>query len=104
MSLTLSSYSHGHFFVTGKSYHVDFATLSADMRRIWGEVKNENFMTRITDTEYPSLHAVYFNHSEAGFDMLIGLITKEGSVQKNTDLITIVIPAQDYRYGEFEYV
>ena len=30
--------------------------------------------------------------------MLIGYVTKTGSIQENPRLITIKIPAQDYRY------
>jgi hypothetical protein len=53
MSLTLDSYSHGNFFVTGKTYHVDFATLADDMRRIWDEVKTSDYLKTISEPAFP---------------------------------------------------
>jgi hypothetical protein len=53
---------------------------------------------------YPSLHIVYYNYTnpenidERCYDMLIGYITEEGSVQENADLTTVVIPEQNYLY------
>ena len=41
--------------------------------------------------------------SDTGFDMLIGLMTKEWATQTNAELTTLEIPAQDYRYAEFEF-
>lgn len=103
MPLTLSPYSHGSFFVTGKVSHVTFADLAHEMKAIWDEVKTSNYPANIRDPEHGSLHAVYFNHSDTGFDMLIGLITKSGSVQTESGLTTIEIPAQDYQYAEFDF-
>ena len=63
---------------------------------------------RISDTikhkAYPTLHMVYFNYTdpenlaERGYDMLMGYITEEGSVQEDASLTTIIIPAQEYQY------
>ena len=103
MSLTLSSYSHGSFHTTGKVYHVTFADLTQEMQTIWGEVKTTNFPMTIQEVEHPGLHAVYFNISDTGFDMFVGLMTKEWATQTNPELTTLEIPAQDYRYAEFEF-
>lgn len=103
MSLTLSPYSHESFDTTGKVYHATFADLAWQMRAIWDEVKTTNFPSMIQEVEYPSLHAVYFNMSDTGFDMLVGLLTKKWVKQANPDFTTLEIPAQDYRYAEFEF-
>lgn len=100
---TFSSYSHGAFSITGKIYHVTFADLARQMQTLWGEVQSTNFPATIVDPEHGSLHVAYFNHSATGFDMIIGLITKEGSVQTNGALTTLEIPAQEYRYAEFDF-
>jgi hypothetical protein len=47
------------------------------MQTIWDEVKTTNFPTTIQEVEHPGIHAVYFNMSDTGFDMLIGLMTKK---------------------------
>ena len=103
MSLTLSSYSHGIFHITGKISHISFANLAQEMKTIWDEVKTTNYPATILNPEHGSLHVAYFNHSDTGFDMILGLISQSGTVQKNPDLTTIEIPAQDYQYAEFEF-
>ena len=77
MSLTLAPYSHGSFDTTGKVYHVTFAGLAQEMKTIWDEVETTNFPTTLQAVEYPGLHAVYFNMSDTGFDVHIGLMTKK---------------------------
>ena len=77
MSLALSSYSHGNFHITGKISHITFANLAQEMKAIWDGVKSTNYPMSIVDPEHGSLHVAYFNHSDTGFDMIIGLITRE---------------------------
>lgn len=74
--LTLSTYSHESFTTTGKIYHVTFVNLALEMKTIWEEVMSTDFPKTIQEVEHPGLHAVYFNMSDTGFDMLIGLMTK----------------------------
>lgn len=101
--LSLSSYSHESFTTTGKIYHVTFANLALEMKTIWEEVMSTDFPKTIQEVEHLGLHAVYFNMSDTGFDMLIGLMTKKWATQANPELTTIEIPAQDYQYAEFEF-
>lgn len=71
---------------------------------VWKKWFNENIGDQVIEKEYPSIHAVYYNYqnpldSEKNeYDMIIGYITKTGTIQKDPRLTTIQIPAQDYRY------
>lgn len=70
----------------------------------WKKWFTENMADRIIEKEYPSVHAVYYNYQHPldsdknEYDMLIGYITKTGTIQTDTSMTTIQIPAQDYRY------
>ncbi len=101
----MDKYSHGPFEVSGYKVTIHGPVGEWDsIMTVWKKWFTENMWDLITDKEYPSIHAVYYNYqhpldSEKNeYDMIIGYITKTGVIQENPLITTIKIPAQDYRY------
>lgn len=102
----MEKYSHGAFQVTGykitttKKDNQD----AKDIAGVWAKYMSDGMSEKVKHKAYPTLHMVYFNYvhpenlEERGYDMLMGFITEEGSVQEDASLTTITIPAQDYEY------
>lgn len=102
----MEKYSHGAFQITG--YKITTTKKNnqeaKDIADAWAKFMSENMVDDILHKAYPTLHVVYFNYinpenlSERGYDMLMGYITEDDSVQEKASLTTITIPAQDYEY------
>ena len=102
----MEKYSHGAFQITG--YRITTTKKDnqeqKDIGEAWSKFMSENIADKILHKAYPTLHMVYFNYvnpenlAERGYDMLMGFITEENSVQEDESLTTITIPAQDYEY------
>ncbi|MEI6729260.1 MAG: effector binding domain-containing protein [bacterium] len=102
----MEKYSHPAFQITG--YKITTTNKDhqsgKDIMGAWKKFRSEKMSDLIEHKAYPSLHCVYFNYTnpknadERGYDMLIGFLTEEGAVQTNSELTTIMIPAQDYAY------
>lgn len=102
----MEKYSHGAFQITG--YKISTTKKdnqeAQDIARAWGQFMSENMADKILHKAYPTLHMVYFNYvnqenfAELGYDMLMGYITEDNSIQEDLSLTTITIPAQDYEY------
>lgn len=101
----MDSYSHGAFDISGIVVRVEnpeseLTTIMAAWDRFYGE----GIEGKITDKTYPWVHAVYYNYQNPtdpdrkSYDMLIGYMTDEGVVQENSEITTLNIPAQEYRY------
>jgi predicted transcriptional regulator YdeE len=101
----MQTYSHGAFNVTGVKIHLDYATMNETMPEFWSDFREngQKLLDTIQGVESKSLHAVYFNLNDTGYDMVVGLWTKNDAIQTNSDLETITIPAQDYMYEEFPF-
>ncbi len=101
----MEKYSHGPFEVSGYKVTIHGPvgewTTVMDTWRLWF---TENMGDRVIEKEYLTLHAVYYNYqypldSEKNeYDMIIGYITKTGTLQTDPTINTVKIPAQDYRY------
>lgn len=100
-NLVFGDYSHEAFFVTGKVHNFTYANLASEMQQVWGELKANNYLQNVSNPGEKNLYAVYYNMNETGFQMLIGLVTT--TKQENDELTTIEIPAQDYKYVEFDF-
>ena len=104
----MEKYSHGPFQVTG--YKITTTKKdnqeAKDIADAWTKFMSEGMGEKIKHKAYPTLHMVYFNYvhpeilNERGYDMLMGYITDEGSVQEDVSLTTILIPAQEYKYTQ----
>lgn len=102
----MEKYSHGPFQVTG--YKITTTKKDGqehkDLVIAWEKFMSEKMGDKIMHKAYPTLHMVYFNYTnpediaERGYDTLIGYITEENSVQEDSTLTTITVPAQDYQY------
>ena len=102
----MEKYSHGAYQVTG--YKVTTTKKDGqehkDIVEAMAKFKSENMAEKIMHKAYPTLHVVYFNYTNAenvkerGYDMLVGYITEEHSIQEDPSLTTITIPPQDYEY------
>ncbi len=102
----MEKYSHGSFQVTG--YKISTTKKDnreeGDMALAFENFKFSKIADKILHKVYPGLHIVYFNYvntenkAELCYDMLIGYITEDGSVQEDENITTITIPAQDYEY------
>lgn len=101
----MEKYSHGSFVVTGVVTHIPSHEVAMSLIV---DAWKQRFTSKTGDTvvgqAHPSMHAVYYNYDESrrSFDMLIWVMTQENTVQTNTDLTTLTIPAQDYRYTTVE--
>jgi predicted transcriptional regulator YdeE len=102
----MEKYTHGQFQITG--YKITTTNKDGqsgkDIKDAWMKF-GQDFMTNVIQHQaYPTVHVVYYNYTnpenveERGYDMLIGYVTEEGSVQENPDLTTVVIPEQNYLY------
>jgi predicted transcriptional regulator YdeE len=102
----MEKYSHGAFQITG--YKITTTKKdnreAKDIADAWAKFMSEGMADKVLHKAYPTLHMVYFNYvnqenlTERGYDMLMGYITEDGSVNEDTSLTTITIPAQDYEY------
>lgn len=102
----MEKYSHGAFQITG--YKITTTRKNnqeaKDTMDAWTKFMSEKIGDRISNKAYPTLHMVYFNYAnpenlvERQYDMLMGYITENDSIQEDTTLTTIHIPAQDYEY------
>jgi predicted transcriptional regulator YdeE len=102
----MEKYSHGAFQITG--YKITTTRKDGqeakDIAEAWEKFMSENISNKILHKAYPTLHMLYFNYvnpenlAERGYDMLMGYITEDGSVQEDESLTTVVVPAQDYEY------
>lgn len=102
----MEKYSHDAFQITG--YKISTTRKdnqeAKDILDAWTKFMSEKVGEKIQHKVYPSLHMVYFNYvnpenlEERQYDMLMGYITENNSVQQDVNLTTIQIPAQDYEY------
>ena len=102
----MEKYSHGPFQVTG--YKITTTKKDKqeqkDIMEALARFTLENMADKVLHKAYPTLHMVYFNYTnvenvaERGYDMIIGYITLENTLQEDPSLTTITIPAQDYEY------
>lgn len=101
----MEKYSHGPFEVSGYKVTVhgpvgEGSTIM-DAWRLWF---TENLGDRVVEKIAPSLHAVYYNYQNPldpeknQYDMIIGYMTRDGATQTDPTIVTVKIPAQDYRY------
>jgi predicted transcriptional regulator YdeE len=105
----MEQYSHGAFQVTG--YKITTTKKNnketQDIENAWAKFMSEKMGDKILHKAYPHLHMVYFNYVNANnllerrYDMIMGYVTEDNSVQEDVDLVTIHIPAQDYEYIKF---
>jgi predicted transcriptional regulator YdeE len=99
------SYSHKAFNVTGVKVYLNYSDMNTTMPEFWENFREngQKILDTIQGVESKSLHALYFNHNETGYDMVVGLWTSNDTKQTNNELATITIPAQDYMYEEFTF-
>lgn len=97
----MEKYSHGAFTVTGVVVRIpSHEEAMSSIMQAWEKRFADKTLSTVVWQSHPSMHAVYYNYSEDrhSFDMLIWVMTDEDALQTNTDLTTLTIPAQDYRY------
>jgi predicted transcriptional regulator YdeE len=104
----MQSYSHGAFQVSGYKVTITDEQQSHDIiQKAWHTFMQEGLSKLVEHKAYQHVHAVYYNYTNLdkpknfGYDMLLGFITEDGSIQSNPELIDIQIPAQDYKYIKF---
>ena len=96
---TMESYSHDAFDVTGIIAHIPDGIDSASrINDVWKQRSDDAVSQTIVWINHQSMHAVYYNYDSWWYDMLIGMMTDHDSIQTNDKLITLTIPAQNYRY------
>lgn len=101
----MEKYSHWSFEITG--YHITIPNPQEEQAVImsaWSKWFSENMWDLVVEKEYPGIHTVYYNYTnpldptKKGYDMLIGFMTKAGTMQTHKEFLTLEVPAQDYRY------
>jgi predicted transcriptional regulator YdeE len=105
----MQTYSHGAFEVTGIKIRTTNKNKQdvKDIKQLLEKFISEKIGDNIQHKMYLGIHIVYYNYAntenprECDYDTLIGYITEDDSVQDDTNLNTIQIPAQDYQYIEF---
>jgi predicted transcriptional regulator YdeE len=98
----MEEYSHGPFQVSGLNITINNeAQAQSIIQNGWSKfMKGE--MKNIEHKAYPHVHAIYHNYNPEGYDMLLGFITTDNLIQSNPDIVTLKIPAQDYKFVKFD--
>lgn len=102
----MESYSHGAFTVTGIITSIpNLEDETPIIKEAWKKRMTGDTSATIIWQSHASMHAVYYNYNESrtSYDMLIWVMTEEDAIQTNDKLITLTIPAQDYRYVMVEW-
>ena len=102
----MEKYSHGAFQITGHKITTTRKDNkeAKDIADAWAAFMSENVSDKILHKAYPTLHMMYFNYvnpeslEERQYDMLMGYITENNSLQNDPSLTTVIIPPQDYEY------
>jgi predicted transcriptional regulator YdeE len=103
----MQEYSHEAFEVSGYNVTItNIADSQTIIQEAWGKFMKQGLMQKVEHKVGPHVHAVYYNYHDIrdpdkfGYDMLLCFITETGAKQTSEDIITITIPAQDYKYTE----
>jgi hypothetical protein len=101
----MEEYSHGSFQVSGYKVTINNPKETQDViQAAWERFMEEEFDKIIEHKAYQHLHVVYYNYHDLGdadkegYDMLLGCVTEDGSIQSNSNVVTITVPAQSYKY------
>jgi predicted transcriptional regulator YdeE len=100
----MENYSHPSFEITGYKFRTNSQNAFKDISDAWDKINENKLLDSIENKTYPSLHNVYFNYENQddlqnrSYEVLIGFITETGKIQTDSNLTTIVIPAQNYKY------
>jgi DNA polymerase III delta prime subunit len=100
----MEEYSHESFQISGYKFRTSAKNAYKDISQAWDKINSEKLFEVLEKKAYPTLHNVYFNYSnvedpeQKTYDVLIGYITEEGSVQSDNRLATVIILIQDYKY------
>lgn len=100
----MENYSHPSFEITGYKFRTNSKNAFKDISGAWDKINEDKLLDSIQFKAYPSLHNVYFNYENQddlenrSYDVVIGFITETGKTQTDSNLTTIVIPDQDYKY------
>jgi predicted transcriptional regulator YdeE len=104
----MEKYSHGAFQVSGYKVTIHNPQEAQDViKTAWHKFMQEGLSGLVENKAYQHVHAVYYNYTnlndmqKEGYDMILGFVTEDGSVQSQPDIIDIVVPAQDYSYVKF---
>ncbi len=103
----MQDFSHEAFVVSGYNYTISSPQEAQTViKAAWDEMMKQGKIGNIEHKLSGSVHAVYYNYknlddrSKLGYDMLIGFMTEPGTQQTDPNIITLTIPAQDYKYME----
>jgi predicted transcriptional regulator YdeE len=111
----MQEYSHGAFQVSGYKVRItNPQDAQGIIQEAWAKFMKGGLSHQVEHRETPHVQAIYYNYHDlgdplkVGYDMLIGYGTLEGKTQSNPELVTITVPAQDYRYtrvtGDFQTI
>jgi predicted transcriptional regulator YdeE len=100
----MQEYSHGEFQVSGYVIEgIESVNPVKVIQDFWSRFIVDNLGDTITSKAYPHIHAIYYNYKNLGqedesYDMLLGFVTQDGSVQDSQEIVTITIPPQNYKF------
>jgi predicted transcriptional regulator YdeE len=106
--IQVCNHTHGAFQVSGYKVTINNPQeAQAIIQKAWHKFMKDGLSQLVEHKATPHIQAVYYNYTnldnpeKIGYDMLIGFGTEDGSIQINPELISIIVPQQDYQYIKF---
>jgi predicted transcriptional regulator YdeE len=111
----MQEYSHPAFQVSGYTVTIpNPQEAQSIIQAAWHRFMKEGLSQLVSHKATPHVQAVYYHYhnlntpTKLGYDMLLGFGTMEDTVQPNSEITTILIPAQDYKFtritGDFQAI
>lgn len=101
--MQLQDYFHEAFQVSGYNFTIQKSEMTSQIQEIWAKFRTSDLLSKIDNVENGSLHAVYHNYNSDSFEMLIGLLTKKDLIQSSSEITTLQIPDQKYKFVELDF-